>query len=251
MGLSYSNIVMFCNITNMPPPMSNSSYVNLQSELHVAYVNTARESMKNAADQIRKAELKQNFDLETPVNTTASFDGTWQRRGYASLNGVVTAISSGKCVDYDEVLTKHCKSCQIRDHKKDSDSYNDWVLRHVCPINHTGSSGAMESKGAIQIFARSLRQNKLRYTTYIGDGDAKSFQDVKASDPYQGIDIVKGECVGHVQKCAGARLRKFKERYRGKVLSDGKKLFWQRTAYRKSNKHFAKLLWNCYQSKYW
>ena len=166
MGLGYGNIVMFCNIMNMPPPMSNSSYVNLQSELHVAYVNTARESMKNAADQIRKAQLKQNFDLETPVNTTASCDGTWQRRGYASLNGVVTAISSGKCVDY-EVLTKHCKSCQIWDHKKDSDSYNDWVLRHVCPINHTGSSGAMESKGAIQIFARSLRQNKLRYIYYL------------------------------------------------------------------------------------
>lgn len=224
MGLGYSSMATFCNIMNMPPPMSRSSFENLQSELHIAYVKTARESMKNAADDIRKGELKQDFDSETPVNTTASFDGSWQRRGYASLNGVITAISFGKCVDY-EVLSKHCKSCQIWERKKDSDGYNDWLLRHVCPINHTGSSGAMESKGAVRIFARSLQQNKLRYVTYIGDGDTKSFQDVQASDPYQGINIVKGECVGHVQKRVGTRLRKLKERCRGKVLSDGKKLF--------------------------
>ena len=55
--------------------------------------------------------------------------------------------------------------------------------------------------------------------------DSKLFQDVKASDPYQGVDIVKGECVGHVRKRVGTRLRILKECYRGKVLSDNKKLF--------------------------
>ena len=38
MGLGYSSMVIFCNIMNMPPPMSKSSYESLESELHIAYM---------------------------------------------------------------------------------------------------------------------------------------------------------------------------------------------------------------------
>ena len=41
----------------------------------------------------------------------ASFDGTWQRRGYASLNGVVSCIVYEKVVDY-AVLSEVCSSCK-------------------------------------------------------------------------------------------------------------------------------------------
>ena len=41
--------------------------------------------MKNAA-----AELQDGTD--EIVNTAISIDGTWQRRGFSSLNGVVTVI---------------------------------------------------------------------------------------------------------------------------------------------------------------
>ena len=51
--------------------------------------------------------MKQNTDIDsdvdaegTVVDPLASFDGAWQKRGYASLNGVVTTMSSqGKCLD--------------------------------------------------------------------------------------------------------------------------------------------------------
>ena len=38
---------------------------------------------------------------DSPINVGVSVDGSWQRRGFSSLNGVVTAISidSGKIVD--------------------------------------------------------------------------------------------------------------------------------------------------------
>ena len=42
---------------------------------------------------------------------------------------------------------------------------------------------------------------------HIGDGDTKSYANVVISDPYPGIIIEKSECVGHVQKRAGTRLR--------------------------------------------
>ena len=51
---------------------------------------------------------------------------------------------------------------------------------------------------------------KRGYLTYIGDGDTKSYQNVVNANPYPGYEIVKAECVGHVQKRVGTRLWKFK-----------------------------------------
>ena len=42
---------------------------------------------------------------------------------------------------------------------------------------------------------------KLRYTTFIGDGDAKSFACLTELKAYgKDVEIIKHECVGHVQK---------------------------------------------------
>ena len=137
---------------------------------------------------------------------------------------MVTAIEreNGKCVDF-EVMSKHCKSCQHWSSKKDNPAYNKWEEEHICPINHTGSAGSMETAGAINIFKRSIAFNGLRYKRYIGDGDSSAFQKVADSNPYPDLQITKGECVGHIQKRVGSRLRKLKERNK-KKLSDGKGL---------------------------
>ncbi|KAM7293882.1 uncharacterized protein ISCGN_023460 [Ixodes scapularis] len=58
------------------------------------------------------------------------------------------------------------------------------------------------------------------YTAYIGDGDSKAFLAVKESKPYN-KDVEKHECVGHVQKRMGTRLRSMKASLKGKRLSDG------------------------------
>jgi len=79
---------------------------------------------------------------------------------------------------------------------REDPSYQDWEDNHQCRINHTGSSGAMESVAAIRMFKRSIDFNKLRYTSYLGDGDTKLF----AVNPYPGIKINKLEGMGHVQK---------------------------------------------------
>ena len=47
-------------------------------------------------------------------------------------------------------------------------------MTHECQINHEGSSTSMESKGAVQIFNRSIEKHKLRYVNYIGDGDSSA-----------------------------------------------------------------------------
>ena len=55
-------------------------------------MKTAHAAMIPAAHELRQASC---------VATTISADGTWQRRVFSSLNGVVTIIANdtGKCID--------------------------------------------------------------------------------------------------------------------------------------------------------
>ena len=75
-------------------------------------------------------------------------------------------------------------------------------------MNPTGSTGAMEPVGTQVIFRRSEEPYKLRYLGFLGDGDSKAFSSMKNVDPvvYEGVDIQKYECCGHVQKRMGRHL---------------------------------------------
>ena len=221
-GKGYAAMESFCNIINSPPPMQKKTYNNIVYKLHSSYIKVAQDSMKRAAAQAQRTSESTIGDPDIK-NVTVSVDGTWQRRGFSSLNGVVTAISNGKCVD-TQTLIKDCKSCQYWQRNKDIPGYNDWVESHICPINHKGSAGAMEAIGALQIFKRSTVFNKLRYTKYCDDGDSKSYQNIESNNVYPGYKIEKSECVSHVQKRVGSRLRSLKVLYKGKVLKDGKRL---------------------------
>ncbi|GFW06159.1 uncharacterized protein TNCV_36351 [Trichonephila clavipes] len=54
------------------------------------------------------------------------------------------------------------------------------------------------------------------------DGDSKTFSSIAEKEPYgDSVPIEKIECVGHVQKRMGSRLRKLKALWGEKKLSDG------------------------------
>ncbi|XP_065642399.1 uncharacterized protein LOC136074029 [Hydra vulgaris] len=122
---------------------------------------------------------------------TCGFDGSWQKRGYTSNNGVVTVVSAenGKCIDF-EIETKTCKLCSIWELKKYTHpvEYTEFHYLHhqKCQISHTGSASSMESSGVIKIFLRSEKKNNLRYTTFLGEGDSSSNSSVVAVKPYLG-----------------------------------------------------------------
>ncbi|GFV92082.1 transposable element Tc3 transposase [Trichonephila clavipes] len=71
----------------------------------------------------------------------------------------------------------------------------------------------MEIVGASRIFLRSEKNRRLQYTQYYGDGDSKAFMSVK--DTYRLNSVTKFECIGHVQKRVGSRLRKLKTKTKG------------------------------------
>ena len=123
--------------------MNANAFDNTCSRIYAPYNETSRESMSKAAEEVRIDILGDDFDELTIVNAHVSLDGSWQKCGYASLNGLVTAMSSdGKCLDV-EVLSKICKSCQNWEYRKDSPLYEKWKNSHICHINHIGSAGAM------------------------------------------------------------------------------------------------------------
>ena len=53
-GQGMSNIKSFCQNMNIPPPMSSTSFESINSDLHIAYVQTARDSITSTAENIRR-----------------------------------------------------------------------------------------------------------------------------------------------------------------------------------------------------
>ena len=124
------------------PYMSKTTYGDKSPHIHDAYLSVCQKSMSDASTEIRK-QLQENFDSKALSDIDVSLDGSWQHRGYASLNGVVTAISqeSGKRIDF-EVLSKNCKACKVWERNKDTqrEEYERFKVDHQCPINHAGSA---------------------------------------------------------------------------------------------------------------
>ena len=201
---------ILCGIMNLPRPTTSIS-----KHRHILLEKVAEESMKTATQEA----VEENRDSETPTDITIAFDGTWQKRGHQSLNScaAATSIDTGKVLDV-EILCKHCHGCNIAKSNADKKAQHE----PKCTKNYTGSSGGMESTSAVNIFHRSLQKRGVRYVQFIGDGDSSSFKSVVDSRPYGNKIPEKLECVNHVQKRMGTRLRRRKQELSKTPLSDGK-----------------------------
>ena len=156
-----------------------------------------------------------NVDESSTMYIGVSVDGTWQRRGFTSLNGVLIAISvdNGKIIDL-ECMSRYCRQCDVTKRRLKDQPYKlkMWMQEHKdeCQLNHDGSAPSMEVEGAKALFSRSIVLHGVRYTGYYGDGDSKAYGELKT---YYGDDhpVIKYECIGHYQKRVGTRLRKLKK----------------------------------------
>ncbi|GFX48191.1 uncharacterized protein TNCV_4115261 [Trichonephila clavipes] len=119
-------------------------------------------------------------------------DGSWQKRGFSSKNGLVTvtSVDTGKVIDV-EVFSKHC----------------------ICPnkTKHLQNSFPVSLQCSVHKIFR--------------DGDSKAFTSIVENKVYgDHCSVEKLECIGHVMKRMGTRLRRLKTKMRGQKLSDGKPL---------------------------
>ena len=145
------------------------------------------------------------------------------KRGHASHNGVVTVISlDSKNVSMLKFCLTSVDQCQA---KTNDPKYHKWKAARNGKVNHTGSANSMETVGAVWIFERSLATRGLICKDMLGDGDSATYNAIVENKPY-GEDCIpnKLECIGHVQKRVGSRLRKLKSTNKGLKLDDGKGL---------------------------
>jgi len=221
-GQGYSGFSRFVSLMDMPKPMTINNYNKIVSKLTNAVKCVAEDTMMDAAQELK--DLKNDHSVLNSINdrllnvidVAVSCDGTWQRRGYSSNNGVVSIISmeTGKVLDV-EAMNKVCKGCFLKEHLKKENpfDYEKWHDKHKCTYNYQGLSGGMEPEGAHRIWNRSIEKHNLRYTEFYGDGDSKGYDAVK--NIYEGVLVNKLECVGHVQKRVGTRLRNLKKKEKG------------------------------------
>ena len=91
--------------------LSLPAFANNKEDMIIAYENEAKASMLRAAEKVHnETEEKVPWDPSITL-CDVSIDGTWQKRGHSSLNGIVTAICTGLCVD-KHVMSKYCRLCQ-------------------------------------------------------------------------------------------------------------------------------------------
>lgn len=155
----------FCAFKNFPNPPSFKYYTHLLA-------TAAKAVCKDTKSQAIEECVAENDGVR---DITAIFDGTWQRRGHCSQNGVVTAIAanSGKVID-TRILTKFCW-CKNRLKNEHDDN---------CIANYSGTSGGMEVSGVLVKSRSSQGTHNIRYKYYVGDGDSSAFSTVDAEKAY-------------------------------------------------------------------
>jgi hypothetical protein len=79
--------------------------------------------------QAAREAVAQNEE-DDPSHITACFDGTWQKHGHTSLNGIISAtpFDKGKALDV-EMKSKFCFVC-----------HTTLIFQHECKKNCEGKS---------------------------------------------------------------------------------------------------------------
>lgn len=194
----------------LPKSVFQKSYDEIVQSIAVATDAVKSKVLRKAAEEEKKISVEKG-QLE---GLTVSGDGSWRKRGFSSLYGFASLIGwfSGKVIDIC-VKSKYCKECEYWQKKEGTAEYDEWHELHepYCNANHSGSAGKMEPDAVVQMFSRSESTYNVRYAYYVGDGDSKTFKSIQDAKPYGNFAVTKKECIGHVQKRLGTRLRNLKK----------------------------------------
>ncbi|KAH9361694.1 hypothetical protein HPB48_005153 [Haemaphysalis longicornis] len=152
-------------------------------------------------------------------NVAVMYDGTWQKRGHKSHNGI------GMVVDFAWTSpVKLCLACSQHMVLPDEEE-EVWQAFHaaVCEKNVDCSVHAMEAEAALRIWQRSQEHaTPLLFGLFLGDGDSKAYNAVVDADVYDGaVQRQKEDCANRVAEHLGTNIRKVKDPLpRGEKLKD-------------------------------
>ncbi|CAF1429989.1 unnamed protein product [Didymodactylos carnosus] len=216
-GIGHQGLAKLFGILNVPPPIDDDHYSHTVAHVLPSLRAHQQNSMSTAVEEA----CTQSDGRQLSV----SGDGSWQRRGFSSLNGVAAVMSSSttaKVLDIER-MSKKCSTCigALSIKHVNREKHEEIINKHSCEMNHIGSSGAMEVDGIYRLFERSQRLYNVQYVNYIGDGDAKILPKLLSNPPYDNIKINKIEDINHFSKKMLHRLQKIAQDLK-KIKIDGK-----------------------------
>lgn len=203
-------LLAFCDI----PFMAQTTFVADEMAMDSILEAAKEESLAKAVTEEKEAcqaELRSSgidVDINKPVKTKASFDGSWAARSYgnrytsASGCAAIVAERTRKIV-FIGCRNKRCSVCNRQQsvHKGDCNEQTD----HKCYKNYSGASGGMEPDIIIEGF-QNLMNSNLWLTTITTDGDSTTVAKVKNAIEY-GPSIEHQLCCNHIIKNCGKKLR--------------------------------------------
>ncbi|CAN8021772.1 unnamed protein product, partial [Ixodes persulcatus] len=205
-GMGYEQLVRFAGIVGLQKPMHHKSFTAISRKVCDAAMDAISQNLAKSR-QLTKSEVGGD-------DIAVMYDGTWQKRGHKSHNGIGTVVSldTELCLDF-EVLSNFCVACSR--HKALPDEEEEiWQAFHgpVCERNVDCSAHAMEAEAAVRIWQRSQScDTPLCFKKFLSDGDSKAYTAVVEANVYGGaVDIEKEDCTNHVAKRLGSALRKLK-----------------------------------------
>ncbi|GFW38793.1 uncharacterized protein TNCV_3881601 [Trichonephila clavipes] len=154
-GKCFSAGFKLCGTLNLPR-LSKTAYTNHENKLMSVISEVSELSMQKVASELLGLHSTKNKIVECGI----SVDGTWQRRGYSSMNRCVAALSvdTGKVVDI-EIMSSYCPTCRKISKMPRSIESETFASDNVCHSNFQGSALKMEAVGAMRIFQRVLLSN--------------------------------------------------------------------------------------------
>ena len=201
LGIGFQGIQNFCGYMDFGLSLSKHAYYDILEHIRIAARTVAEAVLRKAVNEEKeKNEAAGNIRNHLSV----SGDGSWSKRGFSSLIGIVSLVGkfTGKILDVI-VKSSVCKICESKAAEKDDIEMDIWREEHKaeCTANHDGSAGKMEVDGVLEMFERSVELHDVYYENYIGDGDTKTFKCLRDSLPYgDELEVKKLECVLHVKK---------------------------------------------------
>ena len=99
-GRGRASLTKFCAVMNMPGPVAKKSFATHVKQIACVSQQVAEAKMEKAVKEVRALNDATEGEI---VDIAVSCDGTWAKRGFQSLYGMVSAIEvqTGKVVDFE------------------------------------------------------------------------------------------------------------------------------------------------------
>jgi hypothetical protein len=148
-GLGRGGIIKLLGALNLPPPVQEEKYREIQ-EFVLNYGETAQE--KSMAGAVKEAIAEAGGAREF----TVSGDGAWLTRGHTSIHGIAALCSvtvHPKVVDTNW-CSKKCSRCQGAESLRHmgADLFSTFQENHDCQLNYTGKPFLIINYFIIKVF---------------------------------------------------------------------------------------------------